>query len=809
MRIKSIDITGLRGIREQLTLSLDSLKSVLIFGDNSSGKSSITDSFEWFYYDQIEHLSTEEIGRKGINALRNIFLSDNDDSYINLKCSDSSLDSQKRILYKRSNLTSEYSNLGTAFNNYIKTSKTENIILRYRDLLKFILSSKLEKLNEISDIIGFSEVTKIKDILKKVVNSLKKEFKSKNIDGQINGKQRIIIEQIGQNINTEEQYFDAIRELVKPLEISIEIKDNNSIDKILELIKTPKDDEDLRLQLSYEKIIEILTSLIDFQKTILSSYKEYYEKYQDIFKDLEKFKKISLEKLLTEALSILEKNIFEDNKCPLCLQEKRREALIEELRARIQALTAFKKEKEQLNELKNITETQIENIVSKLETALKEKCLSIEDNVSIRSEIDNIKKSYSNSLNNIRENALMERKEIGKPENFLSIDIEKLKELISSFRKLKDKIAIAKKDDLKFSINNKLILIKTAYAEINIIKKEKEILNRQLRSFELVYSEFVKKQKDALSSFLQAISKDINEFYLYMNRTEEVDEIKLIPLEKDDELQGLTIQFKFHGKEISPPNMYLSESHLNCLGICLFLSSAKAFNTINKFIVLDDVISSFDKGHRLRFANLLIEKFSDYQIFLFTHEKDWFEYVANAVKGKNWYISKLVRDSTKGASLEIPLLDFKARIEQKFNKSDTSELGNMIRKYLERLLKEICFNSEVKMRFLYNDENEDRMCNELLSELRAELKKRKCAIKDHEVFGRLDASIFLGNKTSHNSSFVESISDLKAFYDDVLELEGLFLCKNCGKYISEKHYDIVGKVIRCQCGSKKYDWKKQ
>ena len=33
-----------------------------------------------------------------------------------------------------------------------------------------------------------------------------------------------------------------------------------------------------------------------------------------------------------------------------------------------------------------------------------------------------------------------------------------------------------------------------------------------------------------------------------------------------------------------------------------------------EFLVLDDVISSFDTTHRHKFANLIIEKFADWQI---------------------------------------------------------------------------------------------------------------------------------------------------------------------------------------------------
>lgn len=70
-KITSINIAGIRGIKDLLVLNLKK-KSILLYGDNGSGKSSITDAFEWFYYDRIGHLVSEETGaKKGKGALRN------------------------------------------------------------------------------------------------------------------------------------------------------------------------------------------------------------------------------------------------------------------------------------------------------------------------------------------------------------------------------------------------------------------------------------------------------------------------------------------------------------------------------------------------------------------------------------------------------------------------------------------------------------------------------------------------------------------------------------------------------------------
>ncbi len=808
MRIKSLEINGLRGVKKNLSINLDSSKSILIYGDGGSGKSSIVDALEWFYYDKVEHLSSEEIGTKGINALRNIFLSDEEDAYVELKYSDSRYDSRKRLFLKKSKLTSENTNAMQAFNDYIDTSLKENLILRYKDLLRFILSTKTEKLKEISSIIGFSEVSRIKDVFKKAANELKNDLKRSNFDYHVNAKQSLIMSQVGQNIWNDEQYLNAVKELVVPLKLQAEIKDILSIDNILELIKKPEDKEALTQQLSYEKVIGSMGNLKSSFDDTRSSYEKFHKKYQEILKDIDKFKKISLEKLLSAGLSVLEKRIFEDDKCPLCLQEKSRDELIDELRKRVEELAVFKKETDELLEEKSSTQRFIQNTLTEIESILKEKSLLLEENAETKKEVEGLKELVSKALESIKEFSLKDMVKLNTPEEFIYIDNSMLQRLVSILSTKKEKIITGKKDDLVFSIYSKILSVKQAYAEISSLKRASNILMEQQQSMELIYNEFVKKQREGLCSFLESISKDINDLYLFMNDSENVSEIKLIPLDSGDEFAGITLQFKFHSKSESPPHKYLSESHLNCLGICLFLASVKAFNKTNKFFVLDDVISSFDTSHRGRFARLLIEKFSDYQIFLFTHEKDWYELVSNMIKGRKWDVKKITWDHENGASIDEPLPDLKIRIENKIKNSDTSELGNMIRKYLERQLKNICFNLEVKVRFLFNDHNENRMSNELLSELKSKLKDRKCEIKDQAVFERLNTSVFLGNRTSHNSSFSESIDDLKMFYSDVLELERLFRCIQCSTPISKKYYDPTEDIIKCSCGNLKYIWKK-
>lgn len=145
IKIKSFCIKGFRGIKERISLKLGS-KSVLLFGENGAGKSSITDAFEWFYRDSVEHLSSEEIDRKGgITALRNTSITDTENCSVKIDFTESDLDSEKSIALKKSTSAIENSNKSDKYNEYIYSSQNENLILRYRDLTNFVLATKKER----------------------------------------------------------------------------------------------------------------------------------------------------------------------------------------------------------------------------------------------------------------------------------------------------------------------------------------------------------------------------------------------------------------------------------------------------------------------------------------------------------------------------------------------------------------------------------------------------------------------------------------------------------------------------------------
>lgn len=293
-----------------------------------------------------------------------------------------------------------------------------------------------------------------------------------------------------------------------------------------------------------------------------------------------------------------------------------------------------------------------------------------------------------------------------------------------------------------------------------------------------------------------------------MNPNERIENIRLVPLkDTNDDLVGITIEYDFYNETKSPPIAYLSESHINCLGLSFYLASVKAFNKENRFFILDDIISSFDRPHRTRFARLLTSKFNEYQILLFTHEKEFYELISSEVKSKGWLLQDLHWNNANGTVLKTQLVDYKSQIEEKFKNRDTNDLGNLIRKYLERQLKIIANEIEAKVSFRFNEINEKRMAPELLDSVQGKL-KASGELKTLADIPKIQAMpMLLGNTTSHDNQFQESIEDLKVMWEDVKKLIHCFFCNDCNKFVSVKYYDTVEKKIRCGCGKLKYDWK--
>jgi hypothetical protein len=807
MKLKQIDIKGLRGVKETLSIELNG-KSIVLYGDNGMGKSSVSDAVEWFYTNKVAHLGGIEIDLK--DALRNASLDEDVVSEAGIKFyKKSDFDTSKTLFYKRGKLEQDFTVKTELIKQYIIDSKEENLLLRYKSLNDFVDNTKGDKLKYLSDIIGFSEVTKKKEVLRKAYTSINSEIKNQNFEGQITSQKTILIDKIGAAVSQEKELFDIINTKIAPLKTKIKVESVEDIDAILKHLKSATNEKLVKENSFLEKIQTASFGLQSEIENINSNYQTYYNEFQKIAADVEGIMKIYIGELLKSGDKIVQKYHKEES-CPLCLQPKNIEDLRAEIAERLKEIEEASKKLSSFQKAQELVKSISIERIKRIDFLLLDVSFKLPENEQLKKDLGSMKDKIK----------LIETASLTKVTSGDKIqDVEGIAFNISDFlflEKLADRIKkikeVIKKDNIT-EIYANISASKDAFLKIKALEKERKKLKKQSNSLSIIYNEFVKVQKEGLENFINSFSTKINEYYQYMNPDEPFQEIKIVTMGEEDELNGITIEYKYNGDWVSPPQKYFSESHLNCFGISFFLASVEAFNDVNEFIVLDDVISSFDSNHRKRFADLLFEKFSKYQIILLTHEEEWFRNFVKPLANKNgWLVNEIKWTESKGTHFEESQGDIKAKIEKKISESKVDGLGNPLRQYLEHSLKDICINLDVKVSFRPNEVNEKRMPDELINELKSRIRSKSKDLQAHyPTIDRVASSSILGNLLSHDNPFNPKIGDLKAFWADIKEMENIFNCQELGctkPKVSWRNLDTVNKKIRCGgCGKTEYDWK--
>jgi energy-coupling factor transporter ATP-binding protein EcfA2 len=236
------------------------------------------------------------------------------------------------------------------------------------------------------------------------------------------------------------------------------------------------------------------------------------------------------------------------------------------------------------------------------------------------------------------------------------------------------------------------------------------------------------------------------------------------------------------------------------LGLCIFLAFVKKFNEKCSLIVLDDVVTTIDAGHRENICKLLLEEFGEKQLVITTHDGIWYEQLraAQRVYGMDGNFKNLI--ITSWSLNEGPIIrPYKSRwerIQEKIRNGDKSA-GNEGRQYLEWVLEKICEITKAPVPFKSSGKYE---VWDLLQPAKKRIEKlvQDQTFKERveKAFQDLQRTVIMGNLLSHHNPLVEqvSIKEIESFCEAVHKLHKTFLCPNCGHLIS--YYPEL-QIIRC------------
>ena len=333
------------------------------------------------------------------------------------------------------------------------------------------------------------------------------------------------------------------------------------------------------------------------------------------------------------------------------------------------------------------------------------------------------------------------------------------------------------------------------------LKRNRQIIDTQVASIREILKRFEQHERDTVADVLSRISNNVSTYYQKLHGGERYDNVRLDFLPED---RGLEFSLEAYGETISPPRLLLSESHLGSLGLCLFLAAAREFNSATNFLVLDDVVNSFDADHRANLAALLAEEFKDFQVVAFTHDPIWFDTLRRIA-------SSWVEIRIAGWSLEMGIriignpAEHRLRIEEFLDQGDEGIAGNLTRQFVEYRFKRLCEVLRVPIPYRQGPANDQRTAHQLFLALRAHCKPRaRFRNADHAVWDEFDASNFLANLASHDQperATALSGGDIRFALDKLDELESLFRCTGCTRPVWALRSNPSDDKSQCQCGN--------
>jgi len=799
IKLKRLCGEGFRGILERVWLDFeDDCKSLVLFGNNGDGKTSFSDAVEWFFTDRIEYLGREGCGRQDYF---NDALPKAREPIVELSFNRDALDSEKILKrgggYRHSNYTDE-------FRKYIEDSGKELFILRYHTMCEFIGKTKKNKLENVERIIGFEIVTDIREALLRALNGLRNSTELTGFRGSLNERGDDIVNIIGTKPFIEADVISFADGLRKGLDYDKPISDIDTLKSVTDQLDKKVETTERGKQMAWLEQVRVKALNSKQIPNFLDELEQVLTCHNNLAAQKEKVEASALDKLYEAGLEALDKGWAKPGECPLCRQPIDTDQLLESLKKEVEGIQHLLKERNDNIEQVRLLQYRIgplkESLSSLLEDKVKGSVLTPHQ-LEILGSWPDLFDQWEEQMNKVKNSpaALTFELPSADSKDELETTMTEIEEAIEG-----KKMALAETEEARkfYQDIQKLKSLRDSYIRLLEIESKILVYESQISSLEKIHQEFEEREQEGLSRVLEAISRNVSEYFKFLHPDDDFDEIRLVLTEE----RGLEFSLQFYGRPISPPQKVLSESHLNSLGISLFLASSQYFNSTNGFLILDDVVSSFDVNHRRSLSRLLRDRFQDTQFLLFTHDDLWFDLLKKELPSNRWLFKELAKWShEKGVEIIESPMTLRERILYCLESNDTTGAANKCRTLIEGTLKEICEDLGVRLEYCSREKNDQREASELIDSLSQYLNGNK-SLREREnklLFGDLKADQLLTNIGPHHRNLeVTALArgDIEIVLGDIDEFEALFVCSSCNKTASKSHSPRNSKLKQCRCG---------
>ena len=156
------------------------------------------------------------------------------------------------------------------------------------------------------------------------------------------------------------------------------------------------------------------------------------------------------------------------------------------------------------------------------------------------------------------------------------------------------------------------------------------------------------------------------------------------------------IEIKEDGIEIPKPHVYFNEAKLTAIALSIRFALLKGINSDDaatppegSFLALDDMLISLDMSNRAKVVDFLLKISDKYKIYLFTHDKMFFEYFKHKTKKNQdaWVCNEIYMDDEKTPYIRNSE-DYLGQAEHYIKQHEYEIAGNFLRKEAEAFCKD-------------------------------------------------------------------------------------------------------------------------
>ena len=237
----------------------------------------------------------------------------------------------------------------------------------------------------------------------------------------------------------------------------------------------------------------------------------------------------------------------------------------------------------------------------------------------------------------------------------------------------------------------------------------------------------------------------------------------------------ILLKVEFFDTGIPSHHRFLNEAKLSAIAIAIYLSSILCLPEPRggmKILALDDVLIGLDMSNRLPVLDILDEYFSDYQIFLTTYDKAWYEIAKLRTEQKDWKYAEFYFGETD--EYEVPIyVEDKAYLEKAreyLDANDYKACAIYVRTAFEAAIKQYCEKKDLAIK--YRENPKDLRSEDFWVPIKMETDEAGDLLLDLRVVDKIElARKFILNELSH-ATFVNIYKkELEDAIDAVAELE--------------------------------------